>query len=59
MFSCERICDGEILWRIKQWLKAPVAEEGKDGIRRTIGGGEGNRLVTPQGGVISLILVSP
>jgi retron-type reverse transcriptase len=47
----ERICDGGILWLIKQWLKAAIVEEGKDGKLRTTGGGKGNRLGTPQGGL--------
>jgi len=54
----ERICDGGILWLIKQWLKAAIVEEGKDGKLRTTGGGKGNRLGTPQGGVISPLLAN-
>ncbi len=54
----ERISDGGILWLIKQWLKAAVVEECEDGKRRTIGGGKGNRLGTPQGGVISPLLAN-
>jgi hypothetical protein len=42
---------GGILWLIKQWLKAAIVEEGKDGKLRTTGGGKGNRLATPQGGL--------
>jgi len=53
----ERIVDKEILSLLKQWLKAPVVEE-KDGRRRNIGGGKGNRLGTPQGGVISPLLAN-
>jgi group II intron reverse transcriptase/maturase len=53
----ERICDREILSLLRQWLKAPVVEE-KDGRRRNIGGGKGNRLGTPQGGVISPLLAN-
>lgn len=53
----ERICDKEILSLLKQWLKAPVVEE-KDGGHRNIGGGKGNRLGTPQGGVISPLLAN-
>jgi len=52
----ERISDGEILRLIKMWLKAPVMEEDKDGKKRNIGGGKGNRKGTPQGGVISPLL---
>lgn len=54
----ERISDGAILWLIKQWLKSAVVEEDKDGKRRTSGGGKGNRLGTPQGGVISPLLAN-
>jgi len=53
----ERISDKEILSLLKQWLKAPVVEE-KDGRHRNIGGGKGNRLGTPQGGVISPLLAN-
>jgi hypothetical protein len=52
----ERIRDGAVLALIKQWLKAPVVEEDDDGVRRTSGGGKGNRQGTPQGGVISPLL---
>lgn len=52
----ERICDGEILRLIQMWLKAPVMEQDKDGTKRNIGGGKGNRTGTPQGGVISPLL---
>jgi group II intron reverse transcriptase/maturase len=52
----KRICDGEILRLIQMWLKAPVMEEDKDGTKRNIGGGKGNRKGTPQGGVISPLL---
>ena len=52
----ERISDGEILRIIKMWLKAPVMEEDKDGKKRNVGGGKGNRKGTPQGGVISPLL---
>lgn len=54
----ERICDGEILRLIQVWLKAPVMEEDKDGTKRNIGGGKGNRKGTPQGGVISPLLAN-
>ncbi len=54
----ERISDGGVLWLIKQWLKVAVMEDGKDGKRRTSGGGKGNRLGTPQGGVISALLAN-
>ncbi|MDH3974616.1 MAG: group II intron reverse transcriptase/maturase [Deltaproteobacteria bacterium] len=52
----ERISDGEILRLIKMWLKAPVAEEGRDGKIRYVGGGKRSRKGTPQGGVISPLL---
>ena len=54
----ERICDKSILHIIRMWLKAPVVEEGKDGKKRYIGGGKGNRKGTPQGGVISPLLAN-
>jgi RNA-directed DNA polymerase len=50
----KRIVDKNILRLIKLWLKAPVAEEGKDGKKRT----EGNPRGTPQGGVISPLLAN-
>lgn len=51
----ERIADGGILHLLKQWLKAPVVEQGKDGKDRFISG-KGNRRGTPQGGVISPLM---
>jgi len=54
----ERICDGAILHLIQMWLKVPVMEVGKDGKKRNIGGGKGNRKGTPQGGVISPLLAN-
>ena len=54
----ERICDGAILHLIQMWLKAPVMEVDKDGTKRNIGGGKGNRKGTPQGGVISPLLAN-
>ncbi|MDR3580427.1 MAG: group II intron reverse transcriptase/maturase [Oryzomonas sp.] len=54
----ERICDGEILSLIQMWLKAPIMEQGKDGTKRNIGGGKGNRTGTPQGGIISPLLAN-
>lgn len=50
----KRIVDKNILRLIKQWLKAPVVEEGRDGKKRT----EGNPKGTPQGGVISPLLAN-
>ena len=54
----ERICDGAILHLIQMWLKAPIIEVEKDGTKRNIGGGKGNRKGTPQGGVISPLLAN-
>lgn len=54
----ERVCDGAILHLIKMWLKAPVMEVDRDGTRRNVGGGKGNRKGTPQGGVISPLLAN-
>ena len=54
----ERIVDGGILHLIKQWLKAPVIGEDDNGVRKTVGGGKGNRKGTPQGGVISPLLAN-
>ena len=48
----ERVADGGILHLIKQWLKAPVIEQGKDGKDRFISG-KSNRRGTPQGGVMT------
>lgn len=53
----ERIVDGRILHLIKQWLKSPVVERGKDG-KGHISGGQSNRRGTPQGGVISPLLAN-
>ena len=54
----ERISDGAILHLIKMWLKAPIIEVDKDGTKRNVGGGKGNRIGTPQGGVISPLLAN-
>jgi group II intron reverse transcriptase/maturase len=54
----ERISDGALLHLIQMWLKAPVMEVDKDGTKRNIGGGKGNRKGTPQGGVISPLLAN-
>ncbi|ABA89508.1 RNA-directed DNA polymerase and maturase, group II intron origin [Syntrophotalea carbinolica DSM 2380] len=54
----ERICDGAILHLIQMWLKSSVMEVGKDGKKRNVGGGKGNRRGTPQGGVISPLLAN-
>jgi hypothetical protein len=45
-----------MLHLIQMWLKAPIVEMDKDGTKRNIGGGKGNRKGTPQGGVISPLL---
>lgn len=47
-----RIADRQILHLIKQWLKAPVEEDGK------ISGGRKQKIGTPQGGVISPLLAN-
>jgi len=49
-----RISDGSVLRLIKQWLRAPVVEEEKDGRRRVLP----NQAGTPQGGVISPLLAN-
>ena len=54
----ERIVDGAILSIIKQWLKAPIVEETKDGTKRVVGGGKKSKLGTPQGGVVSPLLAN-
>ncbi len=54
----ERISDGAILHLIKTWLKAPIMKVDKDGTKRNVGGGKGNRTGTPQGGVISPLLAN-
>ena len=54
----ERICDGAILHLIQMWFKAPIMQVDKDGTKRNIGGGKGNRKGTPQGGVISPLLAN-
>jgi len=52
----ERIADGATLHIIKQWLKAPVIGQDKDGTKKNVGGGKANSRGTPQGGVISPLL---
>jgi group II intron reverse transcriptase/maturase len=49
-----RVSDGSILRLIKSWLRAPVVEEDRDGIKRVLP----NRRGTPQGGVISPLLAN-
>ena len=48
----QRVSDSAIVHLIKQWLKAPVEEDGR------ISGGKKNRRGTPQGGVISPLLAN-
>lgn len=48
----KRISDKNVLHLIKMWLKAPVMENGR------LTGGRGNKLGTPQGGVISPLLAN-
>jgi group II intron reverse transcriptase/maturase len=50
----KRVSDGSVLRLIKQWLRAPIVEEDKDGTKRVIP----NRCGTPQGGVISPLLAN-
>jgi len=52
-----RISDGDVLWLIKLWLRAPVEITGTDGKRR-LEGGKANKRGTPQGGVISPMLAN-
>jgi len=48
----ERIADPRMLKLINKWLKAPVKEKGQ------YTGGKGNKIGTPQGGVISPLLAN-
>jgi RNA-directed DNA polymerase len=52
-----RVSDGKMLKLIKAWLKAPVEETDERGNRRMTGG-QGSRMGTPQGGVISPLLAN-
>jgi RNA-directed DNA polymerase len=52
-----RIVDRYVLWLIKLWLKAPVAETDGAGRRRLTGGKRSVR-GTPQGGVVSPMLAN-
>jgi RNA-directed DNA polymerase len=52
-----RISDRNMLWLLKQWLKAPIEERDGDGKRR-ISGGKGSTCGTPQGGVASPLLAN-
>jgi RNA-directed DNA polymerase len=52
-----RISDRNMLWLIKQWLKAPIEERDGDGKRR-MSGGKGSTCGTPQGGVASPLLAN-
>lgn len=49
-----RVVDGSVLRLIRQWLKAPVQEEDKQGKKRVRRAASG----TPQGGVISPLLAN-
>ena len=49
-----RVSDGSVLGLLKSWLRAPIAEEDKDGGKRVIP----NRRGTPQGGVVSPLLAN-
>lgn len=48
----QRISDNDVIHLIKLWLKAPVIEDKK------MSGGKGNKVGTPQGGVISPLLAN-
>jgi RNA-directed DNA polymerase len=47
-----RLSDRKMLRLVKMWLKAPVEETDAEG-RKTLTGGQGSKVGTPQGGVIS------
>jgi len=47
-----RISDSKVLHLIKLWLKSPISEAGR------LKGGKGNKVGTPQGGVISPLLAN-
>ena len=50
-----RVVDGSVLGLIKQWLRAPVVEQGKGGKGPTV---RRNDKGTPQGGVLSPLLAN-
>lgn len=52
-----RISDRKMLRLIRMWLKAPVEETDAAG-RKTLTGGKGSKVGTPQGGVISPLLAN-
>jgi RNA-directed DNA polymerase len=52
-----RISDRKMLRLIKMWLKVPVEETDAEG-RKTLRGGQGSKVGTPQGGVISPLLAN-
>jgi RNA-directed DNA polymerase len=52
-----RVSDRHMLRLIKLWLCAPVEEQDGNGKRR-MSGGKGNKVGTPQGGVISPLLAN-
>ena len=51
-----RIVDRAVLTLLKGWLQVPVQRDGPQGPRSS--GGKGNKLGTPQGGVISPLLAN-
>jgi RNA-directed DNA polymerase len=52
-----RISDRKMLRVVKMWLKAPVEETDAES-RKTLTGGKGSKMGTPQGGVISPLLAN-
>ena len=52
-----RIVDRNVLHLIKQWLKSPVEERDRNGMRR-MSGGKKSKQGVPQGGVISPLLAN-
>jgi group II intron reverse transcriptase/maturase len=52
-----RIADGKVLWLLRHWLKAPVQETTARG-KTVHSGGQGTKVGTPQGGVISPLLAN-
>lgn len=52
-----RVADGQVLSVVKQWLEAPVVEQGERGERRTTEAADQHRGV-PQGAVVSPLLAN-